>query len=234
MRTQIKSRKRVAEHGEVFTNEREVNAMLDLVKSETDRIESRFLEPACGDGNFLAEILRRKLARVKRQYKKSNSEYTKNAFLALTSIYGIDIQEDNVKECRKRLFKIWDKAYTVQCKEEADDETRNAAKYILKKNILCGDALTLMQNNGQPIIFSQWDFTVGYRMRRRDFTLDALMRDEEPEKFEDNGRISFMEMMAEKKQQGWDYDAETHGWTPSPIREFPSVDYWEVQYATES
>lgn len=234
METQIKSRKRVTEHGEVFTNEREVNAMLDLVKSETDRIESRFLEPACGDGNFLAEILRRKLARVKRQYRKSNSEYTKNAFLALTSIYGIDIQEDNVMECRKRLFEIWDRAYTAQCKKEADDEIRSAAKYILRKNILCGDALTLMQNNGQPIIFSQWDFTVGYRMRRRDFTLDALMRDEEPEKFEDNGRIGLMGMMAEKKQQGWDYDAETHGWTPSPIREFPSVDYWEVQYATES
>lgn len=234
MQRQIKSRKRVAEHGEVFTNEREVNAMLDLVKSETDRIESRFLEPACGDGNFLAEILRRKLARVKRQYKKNNSEYTKNAFLALTSIYGIDIQEDNVEECRKRLFDIWDKAYSTQVKKEASDEIRDAARYILQKNILCGDALTLMQSNGKPIIFAQWDFTVGFRMRRRDFTLDALMRDEEPEPIENDNQMNFMDILAEKKKQGWDYDAETHGWTPSPIREFPSVDYWEVQYAAES
>jgi hypothetical protein len=234
MQRQIKSRKRVAEHGEVFTNEREVNAMLDLVKSETDRIESRFLEPACGDGNFLAEILRRKLARVKRQYKKNNSEYTKNAFLALTSIYGIDIQEDNVEECRKRLFDIWDKAYSTQVKKEASDEIRDAARYILQKNILCGDALTLMQNNGKPIIFAQWDFTVGFRMRRRDFTLDALMRDEEPEPIENDNQMNFMDILAEKKKQGWDYDAETHGWTPSPIREFQSVDYWEVQYAAES
>jgi hypothetical protein len=234
MPKQIKSKERVAEHGEVFTNEREVNAMLDLVKSETDRIESRFLEPACGNGNFLAEILRRKLARVKRQYKRNNSEYTKNAFLALTSIYGIDIQEDNVKECRARLFSIWDEAYTKQCKKECSDEIRNAAKFILEKNILCGDALTLMQNDGTPIIFAQWDFTVGYRMRRRDFTLDALMRDEEPAKYEDDGQMNLMDMMAEKKKQGWDYDAETHGWTPAPIREFPSVDYWEVQYVTES
>lgn len=234
MPRQIKSKERVAEHGEVFTNEREVNAMLDLVKSETDRIESRFLEPACGDGNFLAEILRRKLARVKRQYKKNNSEYTKNAFLALTSIYGIDIQEDNVEECWKRLFDIWDKAYSTQVKKEASDEIRNAARYILRKNILCGDALTLMQSNGKPIIFAQWDFTVGFRMRRRDFTLDALMRDEEPEPIENDNQMNFMDMLAEMKKQGWDYDAETHGWTPSPIREFPSVDYWEVQYAAES
>lgn len=234
MKKQIKSKKRVAVHGEVFTNEREVNAMLDLVKSETDRIESRFLEPACGDGNFLVEILRRKLARVNRQYRRNNSEYAKNAFLALTSIYGIDIQEDNVEECRKRLFEIWDKAYTAQVKKEASDEIRDAAKYILEKNILCGDALTLMQNNGHPIIFAQWDFTVGFRMRRRDFTLDTLMRDERPEPVEDNGQVNYMDILAEKKKQGWDYDAETHGWTPAPIREFPSVDYWEVQYAAES
>ena len=96
MTKQIKSKNRVSYHGEVFTNEQEVNAMLDLVKDETDRIESRFLEPACGNGNFLAEILRRKLVRVKRQYTRNNLEYTKNSFLALTSIYGIDILEDNV------------------------------------------------------------------------------------------------------------------------------------------
>ena len=234
MLRQIKSKERVAEHGEVFTNDREVNAMLDLVKSETDRIESRFLEPACGNGNFLAEILRRKLARVKRQYKRNNSEYTKNAFLALTSIYGIDIQEDNVEECRKRLFDIWDKAYSTQVKKEASDEIRNAARYILRKNILCGDALTLMQNNGKPIIFAQWDFTVGFRIRRRDFTLDALMRDEEPGPIENDNKMNFKDMLAEMKKQGWDYDAETHGWTPAPIRDFPSVDYWEVQYVTES
>ena len=73
---QIKSRKRVADHGEVFTGEREVNAMLDLVKSETERIESRFLEPACGDGNFLAEILRRKLEAVKKASKYKGRVFT--------------------------------------------------------------------------------------------------------------------------------------------------------------
>ena len=72
---QVKSKKRVADHGEVFTAEREVNAMLDLVKQETERIDSRFLEPACGDGNFLTEVLKRKLIVVENRYRKSQLEF---------------------------------------------------------------------------------------------------------------------------------------------------------------
>ena len=128
MSKQIKSKQRVSDHGEVFTSEREVNAMLDLVKQETQRIDSRFLEPACGDGNFLAEILRRKLAVVKGRYKKSLSDYEKNAVLAATSIYGVDILQDNVDACRKRMFQIWDKEYKVVCKKDANDECREAVK----------------------------------------------------------------------------------------------------------
>jgi len=82
---QVKSKERVADHGEVFTAEREVNAMLDLVKHETERIESRFLEPACGTGNFLLEILSRKLSVVKANYRKSKSEYERYALLAVSS-----------------------------------------------------------------------------------------------------------------------------------------------------
>ena len=130
MPKQIKSKERVAEHGEVFTNEREVNAMLDLVKSETDRIESRFLEPACGDGNFLAEILRRKLARVKRQYKKNNSEYTKNAFLALTSIYGID---------RKTMSRNAANGYSRSGTKPIQSRSRRkpATKYAVQQGTFC-------------------------------------------------------------------------------------------------
>ena len=105
MDIQVKSKKRVADYGEVFTNPREVNAMLDLVKQETERIESRFLEPACGTGNFLAEILRRKLAVAKRRYKRSPSDYERMSFIAVTSIYGIELLRDNVDECRERLLK---------------------------------------------------------------------------------------------------------------------------------
>ena len=118
MEEQIKSKERVAEHGEVFTNTREVNAMLDMVQSESERIDSRFLEPACGTGNFLAEVLRRKLVTVKRQYGKFSVDYEKYSVLAVSSIYGVDIQQDNVDECRKRMYDIWNKdclLYTSRC-----------------------------------------------------------------------------------------------------------------------
>ena len=97
MSGQVKSRQRVVDHGEVFTAEREVNAMLDLVKAETERIESRFLEPACGNGNFIAEVLRRKLVVVSSRYRRSPAEYQRYAFVALSSVYGVDILEDNVE-----------------------------------------------------------------------------------------------------------------------------------------
>ena len=109
---QVKSKQRVADHGEVFTAEREVNAMLDLVKQETERIESRFLEPACGEGAFLTEILRRKLAVVKKRYGKSPFDYERYAVLAVSSIYGVDILADNAEVCRSNLFDIWNREYT--------------------------------------------------------------------------------------------------------------------------
>lgn len=181
MAAQIKSRERVANHGEVFTSEREVNAMLDLVKDQCDQIESRFLEPACGDGNFLAEILRRKLQVVRRKYRKSPFDYEKNAVLAISSIYGVDLLIDNVLACRERLFKIWDKEYKAVCKKETYDETREAVRFILSRNIVCGNALTLMcvDENGvdteEPIVFSKWEFINVTQMQRWDYTFDELV-----------------------------------------------------------
>ena len=104
---QVKSKQRVTDHGEVFTAEREVKAMCDLVKQETERIDSRFLEPACGEGNFLAEILARKLAVVTKKYGKSSYDWERYSLLALGSIYGVDILADNAQGCRKRLLNIW-------------------------------------------------------------------------------------------------------------------------------
>ena len=122
MEKQIKSKKRVADHGEVFTAEREVNAMLDLVKQETARVDSRFLEPACGDGNFLAEILRRKLKEVRRKYRRSPFDYEKNAVLAVSSIYGVDLMMDNVLACRERLFGICSKRKRKQLRSNQSYE----------------------------------------------------------------------------------------------------------------
>ncbi|MBU6221080.1 MAG: SAM-dependent DNA methyltransferase, partial [Bacteroidetes bacterium] len=125
---QVKSKKRVADHGEVFTNEREVNAMLDLVKHETERIDSRFLEPACGNGNFLAEVLRRKLKVVDERYGNNQMDWERYAVIAISSIYGVDILEDNAKECRERLYTIFDDFYTALFKDKCKEECRRSIR----------------------------------------------------------------------------------------------------------
>ena len=186
---QIKSRKRVVDHGEVFTNEREVKAMCDLVNDETQRIDSRFLEPACGDGNFLAEILDRKLAVVKKKYRRSVMDFEKNSLLAVSSLYGVDIMMDNVVSCRERLFKIWDKQYKAVCKKECSEDMRDSIRFIISKNIVCGNALTLheVDENGNdtvnPILFSEWGFVTGPQLSRSEYTFDEILKqNENPEK----------------------------------------------------
>ena len=185
---QVKSRERVTAHGEVFTAEREVKAMCDLVKPETERIDSRFLEPACGDGNFLAEILSRKLAVVKKKYRRSAYDWERNSLLALGSLYGVEILRDNVEACRERLFALWDKEYKAVCRRECSDETRASARHILSRNIICGNALTLMcvddlqRDTAEPIVFSEWTFPFNdARMQRKDYTFAELLQDDAAE-----------------------------------------------------
>ena len=187
MTKQVKSRERVAEHGEVFTAEREVNAMLDLVKQETERVDSRFLEPACGDGNFVAEILRRKLEAAKKRAtppKKKKPlplEFEKQSVIAVASIYGVDLLMDNVIACRERLYEIWNSEYEAICKKEVSEECREAVRFILSRNIVCGNALSLkaVDENGndtdEPIVFSEWAFVMGTKMQRKDFRFDKLL-----------------------------------------------------------
>ena len=209
MAQQIKSKQRVTDHGEVFTNEREVNAMLDLVKQETERIDSRFLEPACGEGAFLTEILRRKLAVVKNRYAKNAFDYERYSLLAVMSIYGVDILEDNAAICRDNLFEIWDKEYTAICKVQANDECREVVKFILQTNIICGDALTMKQNNGTPITFAEWSFVCPAMVKRRDYQLDVLLSGNEQEYDIFN----------------WHYDNEIKAFIPNPVCEYPLMDY---------
>lgn len=198
MDKQVVSRKRVADHGEVFTSEQEVNAMLDLVKQETERIDSRFLEPACGTGNFLTEILERKLQIVEKKYRKSQLEYERNLVLAVSSIYGIDILEDNVIECRKRLFDMVDEKYSSLFKAKAKPDVRKAIQFILEKNIIWGDALVLKTVGANPrqIIFSEWSFPFNNsQIKRRDFVFAELMpnnsrKSNQPDLFSSNEHIS--------------------------------------------
>ena len=195
---QVKSKQRVADHGEVFTAEREVKAMCDLVKQETERVDSRFLKPACGEGNFLVEILSRKLAVVTKKYKKSSYDWERYSLLALGSIYGGDLLSDNAQSCRDRLFGIWEKEYLAVCKNECNQDTKNSAKYIISKNIVCGNALTLMQvdENQQdintPIVFSEWTFPFNdAQMHRKDYTMaELLSSSEQTDDIKKTGQLS--------------------------------------------
>ena len=156
------SKKRVADHGEVFTNPREVNAMLDLVQGECARIESRFLEPACGTGNFLVEILSRKLNAVSKRYAGSQFEFERYAVLAVCSIYGIDLLPDNVAACKARLFDVFDERYTAHFGDACKPDCSASVRYVLDQNIIHGDALTLKtvdlfgDNNKAHIVFAEW------------------------------------------------------------------------------
>lgn len=212
MGEQVKSKERVANHGEVLTGKREVSAMLDLVGSEVERIDSRFLEPACGTGNFLTEILARKLRVVEERYGRNRLDYERYAVLAASSIYGVDVLPDNVRDCRQRLFDIFDAAYTRLFGMEAQDKCRDAVTYILKQNIIHGDALSLktVGDNPEPIVFSEWSLASGSMLKRRDFTFHGLLEHASTEAlplFSDLGEDVFI---------------------PTPKREYPLAHFLEV------
>ena len=212
---QVVSKQRVTDHGEVYTHEREVTAMLDLVKQETERIESKFLEPACGTGNFLAEILSRKLTVVKSRYAKSQLEYERYAVIAVSSIYGIDILADNVEACQLRLFEIFNKQYIALYKVSIKQSCLDSVLYILKHNILHGDALTLKtvgDENTQPkaIVFSEWSAVNGSLIKRRDFVYAHLV-----------DRASHREMPLFS-------DLDEEAYIPEPIKDYPLTHFLEL------
>lgn len=166
----IKSKKRVADHGEVFTPEWMVDAMLDLVREETERIDSRFLEPACGSGNFIVKVLQRKLAAVECKFGKTEFEKRHYALLALMCIYGIELLEDNIVECRENMLEIFADYLNLQ---ESDDLYR-AATYVLSQNLVHGDALSIRTSRGEPIAFAEWGYLGRGKFQRRDFCFDTL------------------------------------------------------------
>lgn len=168
--TLIRSKKRVADHGEVFTPAWLVDAMLDLVKGETERIDARFLEPACGSGNFLVRVLQRKLAAVETKFGKSDFEKKHYALLALMCAYGIELLPDNIAECRANMLEILAEYLKI---DQADDCYR-AASFVLAQNIVHGDALIMRAQDGAPIAFAEWGYIGRGKFQRRDFRLDVL------------------------------------------------------------
>lgn len=225
---QIVSKERVRAHGEVYTAAREVNAMLDLVKDETRRIDSRFLEPACGDGNFLAEILRRKLAACS-AYAKSPLIWERYSVLAISSIYGVELLADNVAACRERLFEIWQTARqnVVGSDGTSPRNPTEAVRFILSRNVLCGDALSLKQADGNPIVFSEWAL-VGERMNRRDFRLDVLLEKGEAGT-RCQGTLSLPGFVDANSDINWMVDPDdAKRMIPAPVRTFAPIEYWRV------
>jgi hypothetical protein len=211
---QLKSKRRVANHGEVFTNDREVKAMLDLVRPETERIDSRFLEPACGTGNFLVEVLQRKLVVLQRRYPRSQLEYERNGIVTVGSIYGIDLLPDNVSECQQRLFKLFTEAYTGQFKTKAKSIYLENIEFVIEHNILLGNALTLRQpDNGQPIIFAEWSAAGGSMIKRRDYTMANLL---------ENQPVDGMNLFS---------DLGDSAFIPKPVAEYSLTHYLKLKYS---
>lgn len=212
MERHIKSKQRVADFGEVLTPQWLVNAMLDLVKHETERIDSRFLEPACGTGNFLTEILTRKLTVVEKRYRKLQLDYERYAVLAVSSFYGIDLLEDNVLECRRRLATIVQQRYTALYPKTRNPKFLQTMRFILERNIICGDALTLktVGETSEPIVFSEWSLVNGVMIKRRDFAFRTLL---EYQSLTDTPMASlpYKEIFI-----------------PQPIRDYPPVHFLEV------
>ena len=208
---QIKSKDRVRDKGEVFTNEREVNAVLDLVKQETENIESRFLEPACGDGNFLAEVLKRKLNVVKSIYGKNQFEYERYSIVALCSVYGVDIMQDNVNDCINRLHEIINTEYKKMYKTKISEWYSKLTRFILTKNILCGDALTLKNADGTPIVFAEWSAVNGSKVKRKDYTLANLLETE------DINSLPLFNYLDEPV------------YLPKPVKDYPIVDFRKLE-----
>jgi hypothetical protein len=216
---QIKSKQRVSNHGEVFTNKREVNAMLDLVRHETERIDSKFLEPTCGSGNFLVEILNRKLQIVEQRYKRSQSDFEKYSIQAISCMYGVDLLKDNIAECKSRLFQIFDDKYKALYKKKVKDNVKEAFHFILDKNMLVGDALTLLQKDNTPIIFSEWSNVKGGMVKRRDYIFEHLLEGNQ------SNELSLFEIAKEEEKSDIGKDV----FIPKPIKDYPMIHFLKLK-----
>lgn len=184
---QIKSKQRVADHGEVFTNEREVKAMCDLVGDEVKKIDSTVLEPACGEGNFLIEILSRKLETVRELYADAKAKYDLNSVIAVSSLYGVDILGDNVTICRENLFNLWQDAYIQTIGEKPEKKLRDTVSRILELNIIRGNTLSTKlvdddtNDTDEPIVFSEWKFTDRGYVFRIENRYDTMLGEDNPQ-----------------------------------------------------
>jgi len=210
MAQSVTNRQRIIDHGEVFTPPGLVNDMLDLVAHECERIDSRFLEPACGDGNFLAEVLRRKLLTVDKKNARNRDKWERDAILAACSLYGIDLLADNIAACRARLLKIVADAYDACHQSSLSDPARRAFAFILAKNVVQGDALTFRTADDRPIVLSEWSPLNGMLLKRRDFKYEHLLEE---------SRVAGLPLFS---------DLGENVFVPTAVGEYPPCHYLKV------
>jgi hypothetical protein len=212
----VNDRQRVMDHGEVFTPPKLVDDMLNLVAHECERIDSRFLEPACGDGNFLAEVLRRKLETVDKRNAQNRDKWERDAILAVCSIYGIDLLADNIAACRRRLLKVVNDIHAARFLDGLSEAADRAVAYILSRNVVQGDALTLRTPEDRPIVFPEWSPINGSMLKRRDFEYDQLL---------DHAHVSNLPLFS---------DLGKDVFVPVPVGEYPPCHYLKVPDAETS
>jgi hypothetical protein len=159
-------RQRIIDHGEVFTPPGLVHEMLELVADQCEREDARFLEPACGDGNFLVEVLRRRLLRTDQRYRIQR-DWEPHALFGLSCLYGIEIQGDNIERCRARLLETFREHYESRYGEKSNPRVTESARVILRHNILHGDALMMKQASGNPLVLTEWALIGKGRFKRR-------------------------------------------------------------------
>ena len=168
---QVKSKERVRDLAEVFTADRKVNSMLDLIGDSSYSVDFRYLEPSCGNGNFTVAILERKMTSVSEKYK-TLQDFEFYTIMALASIYGVDIAPDNIKEARQRMKNvIVDRFSDIQNSRQPTDGFYKSVDYILKHNIIKGDML----NGEQKIKFTEFTSPKIYKFQQRVFRLVDLI-----------------------------------------------------------
>lgn len=212
----IKSKIRVQKHGEVFTPKKIVNQMLDFdeVNKACNELESTFLEPAAGEGAFLKEIITRKLQMIEKNYKDSLIMYENYSLLALSTIYGIELLEDNAQACSLNIFQIYYEFYNKVASnfnEALKKKVLDSAKLIISANIAQGDFLTQQSPNGKEMIFSEWKIIQKNKNKikivRTEYTLDEISKGVQKDDGEmvsglknDNEQINIFELLEPKEE----------------------------------
>lgn len=174
----IKSADRVKDIGEVFTPKKTVDFMLDQpeIKAKVNSLTATFLEPSAGEGAFLVEILKRKLAYAEK-VSKSVADMQNSFLLALSTLYGIELMEDNVKALLRNMnetFKdVCDRAFKTK---DRSKKVLQSAQVIISANMVQGDTLSCKTASGEPIVFSEWKPLSGGRVQRTEQTFDSIVK----------------------------------------------------------